>query len=74
MQQSPDFAQLLKLAQSPAGKQLLAMLQRSGGEDLQNDVAKASSGDYREAKRTLSALLSTPEAQALLKQMEAANE
>ena len=50
------------------------MLQRSGGEDLQNAVAKASSGDYREAKRTLSALLSTPEAQALLKQMEAANE
>lgn len=74
MQQSPDFAQLLKLAQSPAGQQLLAMLQRSGREDLQNAVAKASSGDYREAKRTLSALLSTPEAQALLKQMEAANE
>lgn len=74
MQQSPDFAQLLKLAQSPAGQQLLAMLQRSGDEDLQNAVAKASSGDYREAKRTLSALLSTPEAQALLKQMEAANE
>lgn len=70
MQHSPDMSQLLKLAQSPAGQQLLSMLQQSGGSELQTAIAKASAGDYNEAKKTLSSLLSTPEAQALLKQME----
>lgn len=70
MQHSPDIAQLLRLAQSPAGQQLLSMLQQSGGNELQNAITKASAGDYSDAKKTLSALLSTPEAQALLKQME----
>lgn len=70
MQQTPDFSQLLKLAQSPAGQQLLSMLQQSGGAELQNAISKASTGDYSDAKKTLSSLLSTPEAQALLKKME----
>lgn len=70
MQQSPDLTQLKKLAQSSAGQQLLSLLQRSGGEALQSAVAKASAGDYGEAQSILSSLLSTPEAQALLKQME----
>ena len=62
--------QLMKLAQSPAGQQLLAMLQRNGADTLQNAIAMAAAGDYQEAKQTLSALLSSPQAQALLKQME----
>lgn len=70
MQPSPDLSQLIKLAQSSAGQQLLSLLQRSGGEALQSAIAKASAGDYREAQKQLSSLLSTPEAQALLKQME----
>ncbi len=70
MQNSPDMSELIRLAQSPAGQQLFAMLQRSGGDELQNAVAKASAGDFSGAKDTLSALLSNPHAQALLKQME----
>lgn len=70
MQPSPDMAQLWKLAQSPAGQQLLALLQRSGGSQLQSAVEKASAGDYQDAQRTLSSLLSSPEAQSLLKQLE----
>lgn len=70
MQPSPDLSQLMKLAQSSAGQKLLSLLQRSGGEALQSAIAKASAGDYREAQKQLSSLLSTPEAQALLKQME----
>lgn len=70
MQQIPDMAALLKLARSPAGQQLLSLLQRSGGEQLQNAVNMASSGDYTLAKQTLSALLDTPEARSLLKQLE----
>lgn len=70
MQQIPDMAALLKLARSPAGQQLLSLLQRSGGEPLQNALNMASSGDYAQAKQTLSALLDTPEARSLLKQLE----
>ena len=70
MQNQPEMDQLMKLAQSPAGQQLLAMLQRNGADTLQNAIAMAAAGDYQEAKQTLSALLSSPQAQALLKQME----
>lgn len=70
MQSTPDFSQLMKLAQSPAGKQLLAMLQASGGNTLQNAVKKASDGDYDQAKAMLASLLNNPQAQALLKQLE----
>lgn len=70
MEQKPDFSQLMKLAQSSAGQQLLSLLQRSGGKDLQTAVDKASSGDYDQAKKILSSLLSNSEAQTLLKQME----
>lgn len=70
MQQIPDMSQLMQLAQSPAGQQLIRMLQQSGGNELQDAIAKASAGDYAKAHKTLSSLLSSPEAQALLKQLE----
>lgn len=70
MQQSPDLSQLKKLAQSSAGQQLISLLQRSGGNTLQEAVIKASAGDYAQAKDILNSLLNTPEAQALLKQLE----
>lgn len=70
MQQSPDLSQLKKMAQSSAGQQLISLLQRSGGNSLQKAVAKASAGDYAQAQAVLSSLLKTPEAQALLKQLE----
>lgn len=65
-----DMSELLRLAQSPAGQQLIALLQRTGGKELQSAVMKASSGDYEQAKQSLSSLLANPEAQALLKQLE----
>ena len=65
-----DMSELFRLAQSPAGQQLITLLKRTGGNELQNAVAKASSGDYEQAKQTLSSLLASPEAQALLKQLE----
>lgn len=70
MQQSPDLSQLKKMAQSSAGQQLVTLLQRSGGASLQDAVAQASAGNYAQAKDLLNSLLSTPEAQALLKQLE----
>ncbi len=65
-----DMSKLLKLAQSEAGQKLIALLQRSDSSTLQDAVSKASAGNYEGAKRTLSSLLSSPEAQALLEQLE----
>lgn len=70
MQSMPDMSYLWKLARSPAGQQLLALLQQNGGSELQSAVSQASAGNYDQARQTLSALLSNPEAQKLLKQLE----
>lgn len=59
----------MRLAQTPAGRQLLQMLQSSNDPQLQNAMASAASGDYSAAKQALSAILSNPEAQKLLRQM-----
>ncbi len=69
MQQNPDLAKLMQLAQSPAGQKLIAMLQQNGGTTLQNAMEKASAGDYEDAKRSISALLNNQEAKALLQQL-----
>lgn len=74
MQPIPDFpmdlSELMRLAQSPAGQQLLSSLQKSGGEELNTAMAKAAAGDYSQAQKAISAFLSTPEAQKLLRQLE----
>lgn len=70
MHQIPDFTELLKLARSPAGQQLISHLQLSGGEQLQQAINTASTGDYSQAKKTLSSLMDSPEVRSLLKQLE----
>ncbi len=70
MENMPNMSDLMRLAQSPAGQQLLAMLQNSNSGALENAVKQASAGNMTEAKNALSSLLSSPEAQALLQQME----
>ena len=70
MPQMPDMGELLRLAQTPAGKKLIALLQSQGGSGLQRAIASAAAGDYSRAREILSELLSTPEAQTLLKELE----
>lgn len=70
MQQVPDMNELIRLAQTPAGQQLIVLLQKKGGNRLQEAIAKAVAGDYSGAKDILSAVLSTPDAQALLRELE----
>lgn len=65
-----DMNELMRLAQSPAGQQLIAHLQRSGGKELQAALASVSAGNYDAAKQALSSLLSSPDVQALVKQLE----
>lgn len=70
MQQLPDIGELIRMAQTPAGKQLISLLQSKGSPKLQQAISYAASGDYTRAKEVLSDLLSAPEAQALLKELE----
>lgn len=73
MDQVPDLRQLMKLAQSPAGQQLLRLLKQQDGSTLDAAAKKAASGDYTQALEALSGFLNTPEAKALLAQLEDTN-
>ena len=70
MDQIPDFQQLKKLAQSPAGQQLIQFVQQQGGNEVEAAVQKAASGDYREAKEMLGRFLEQPEFKKLITQLE----
>jgi len=70
MEQTPDLAQLARLAQTEDGKKLLRLLQKGGADRLQAAAAQASQGNYEGAKAVLSSLLSSDEAQALLRKLE----
>lgn len=61
--------EILKLAKSPAGQQLMAMLRQQDSAKLEQAAAQAQAGDYSQASQTLSAMLSSPEAQKLMKQL-----
>ena len=60
---------ILRLAKSPAGQQLIAMLQQADSKKLDQAVNQAKTGDYAQASQTLSAMLSSPEAQRLMKEL-----
>lgn len=60
---------VMRLAKSPAGQQLIAMLQQTDSQKLQQAAALAQSGDYATAGQTLKGMLSSPEAQKLLKEL-----
>lgn len=66
-----DFSmeEVMRLANSPAGQQLLAMLKQGDSAKLEQAVTQAKTGDYSQAGQTLSTMLSSPEAQKLLKEL-----
>ena len=66
-----DFSKedIMRLAQTPAGQQLIAMLKQTDTARLQQAITQAQTGDLAQASQTLSALLSSPEAQKLMKQL-----
>ena len=59
----------MRLAKTPAGQQLLALLQQADGNALQKIAAQAAVGNLKQASESLSSLLSTPEAQNLMKEL-----
>ena len=68
---SQDFSmeEIMRLAKSPAGQQLIAMLQKQDNGKLEQAVLHAKTGDYAQAGQTLSTMLSSAEAQKLLKEL-----
>lgn len=69
MDMEQNYDQLLRRAQSPAGQQLLALLQQTGGQQLNQLLEKASKGDMDQVKQQLSALLNSPQAQKLVREL-----
>jgi hypothetical protein len=69
---SQEFSmkEALRLAQSPAGQQLQQLLQQADQESLNSALSKAQQGNYEDAAKQLRALMSSPQAQALLKELE----
>lgn len=70
---SQDFSiqQAKRLAKTPEGQKLMAMLQQKDDGTLQKAMAEASAGNFKEAGSILQSLLSSPEAQQLIRRMEA---
>lgn len=68
--QNFSMEQAMAFAASPAGRQLLSLIQQKGGSNLTKAQAHAAAGDMERAKDSLSSLLSDPQIQAFLKQLE----
>ena len=68
---SQDFSmeEIMRMAKSPAGQQLIAMLRQTDNTKLEQAVSQAKTGDYAQAGETLRTILSTPEAQKLMKEL-----
>ena len=71
VKKSEDFSmqEIMHLAKSPAGQQLLAMLQHSDSGKVQQAADLAAAGQYNKAAKALQDVLSSPEAQALIRQL-----
>ena len=68
--QNFSMQEAMALARSDAGQRLLQLLQQTDSCALQQAADQAAAGDFRKAGASLAALLNSPEAQALLKQLE----
>ena len=72
---SQDFSikEAQRLAATPEGQKLIAILQQKDSGQLQQAMAQASSGNYKAAGEALQSLLSSPEAQQLMRQLGGRN-
>jgi hypothetical protein len=67
--QNFSMQEAMRLANSDAGKKLLAILKDSDSSMLQQAMEQASAGNYENMQKSLSSLLSSPQVQALLKEL-----
>ena len=64
-----SMEEAMRLANSDTARQLIALLKAQNADALQQAAAQASQGDFASAKKKLSALLKSPEAQDLLRKL-----
>ena len=71
MEQQPNFSaeDVKKIAQSKAGQDLYALLQETQSQQLKDAMTQAAAGDMEQVKKTVSAMMASPEAKALLDQL-----
>lgn len=71
MEQQPNFSadDVKRLAQSKAGRDLYTLLQQTQSQQLKDAMAQAAAGDMEQVKKTVSAMMDSPEAKALLEQL-----
>ncbi len=71
LKNSDNFSmqEALRLANSDAGQQLLALLKQEHGTQLQRAMDQAGAGEYEQVQKTLGSVLSSPQAQELLRQL-----
>lgn len=77
MHQKPtkkDIENVVQFAKSPQGQQLIQMLQQKGGKSVEAAKKQAESGNFADAQKTLSNVLSDGQIQKLLKEMKNGNE
>ena len=68
---SQDFSiqEAKRLAKTPEGQKLMALLQQKVNGKLQTAIAEATAGNYKEAGSILESVLSSPEAQQLIRKL-----
>ena len=71
MEQQPDFSadDVKRLAQSKAGQDLYSLLQQTRAKELKDAMAQAATGDMEQVKKTIAAMMDSPEAKSLLEQL-----
>ena len=68
---SQDFSikEAQRLANTQEGKRLMQLLQQKDNGQLEKAMAQANAGNYKEAGNLLQSLLTSPEAQKLIRQL-----
>lgn len=64
-----NLSKLMKIANSTAGQELLSLVQNKKDEKFDEAMQQAQSGDFSQAQEIISKILSTPEAEALMKKI-----
>ena len=67
--QNFSISEAQRLANTPEGQKLMALLQQTDQDTLQKAMAAAEAGNYKAAGQSLSALLASPEARQLIRQL-----
>ena len=67
--QNFSISEAKRLAKTPEGQKLMTLLQQTDQATLQKAMEAAENGNFKAAGQSLSALLSSPEAQQLIRQL-----